>query len=76
MGHFCLVYSRSAFTGVNYSACVFKDSVNNYSGDVFFRHTNEIFIKRPYLQKQMKEKKNIYSECVSWKLHWLVLYDK
>lgn len=51
MGHFCLVYSGSAFTGVDYSACVFKDLVNNYSGDGFFKHTNDIFIKRPFLQK-------------------------
>lgn len=64
------------FTAVTYWACVFKDSVNNYSGLGFFKHTNGIFIKRPFLQKQTKEKKNIYSECVPGQRHWLVFYGK
>lgn len=51
MGHFSTATADEAFTAVNYSACVFKDSVNNYSGVGFFKHTNGIFIKRPFLQK-------------------------
>lgn len=48
--HFCLGYG-STCTGGNSSACVFKDSVNNYSGDGFLKPTNGIFIKRPFSQK-------------------------
>lgn len=64
MGHFCLVYSGSAFTGVNYSACVFKDSVNNYSGDGFFSNILMIFSsKDPFYRNRRRRKKYLFRAC-------------
>lgn len=76
MGHFSTATADEAFTAVNYSACVFKDSVNNYSGVGFFQTYQWYFHQKTLFTEIDEGEKNIYSECASGKRHWLVFYGK
>lgn len=68
--HTSLSAWATAWTGVHSSACVFKVSVNNYSADGFFKHTNDIFIKDHFYRNRWRRKNTsfrvFHGSSISW----------
>lgn len=76
MGHFSTAAADEAFTAVNYWACVFKDSVNNYPGVGFFQTYQWYFHQKTlFTEIDEREKKYLFRVCFR-KRHWLVFYGK